>query len=76
MKEVFYSFLTLYGAAKETAGSTFTFVLSAAWIVLTIGCIVYAYTHKVSEGYRRLADFVSAGYVVYILCISDMDALQ
>ena len=67
MKRVFYSFLTLYGAAKETAGSTFTFALSAAWIVLTIGCIVYAYTHKVSEGYRRLAGFVSAGYVVYIL---------
>ena len=67
MKKVFYSFLTLYGAAKETAGSTFTFALSAAWIVLTIGCIVYAYTHKVSEGYRRLAGFVSAGYVVYIL---------
>ena len=42
-------------------------ILSAAWIVLTIGCIVYAYTHKVSEGYRRLAGFVSAGYVVYIL---------
>ena len=67
MKMVFYSFLTLYGAAKETAGSTFLFVLSVAWIVLTIGCIVYAYTHKVSEGYRRLAGFVSAGYVVYIL---------
>ena len=67
IKEIFYSFLTLYGAAKETAGSTFLFVLSAAWIVLTIGCIVYAYTHKVSEGYRRLAGFVSAGYVVYIL---------
>ena len=49
------------------AGSTFLFVLSVAWIVLTIGCIVYAYTHKVSEGYRRLAGFVSAGYVVYIL---------
>ncbi|MBS7029451.1 MAG: hypothetical protein KH132_13350, partial [Faecalibacterium prausnitzii] len=67
MKKVFYSFLTLYGAAKEIAGSTFLFVLSAAWIVLTIGCIVYADTHKVSEGYRRLAGFVSAGYVVYIL---------
>ncbi|OLA11136.1 MAG: hypothetical protein BHV90_00330 [Clostridiales bacterium 42_27] len=67
IKEIFYSFLTLYGAAKEIAGSTFLFVLSAAWIVLTIGCIVYAYTHKVSEGYRRLAGFVSAGYVVYIL---------
>ena len=53
--------------AKEIADSTFLFVLSAAWIVLTIGCIVYAYTHKVSEGYRRLAGFVSAGYVVYIL---------
>lgn len=67
IKEIFYSFLTLYGAAKEIAGSTFLFVLSVAWIVLTIGCIVYAYTHKVSEGYRRLAGFVSAGYVVYIL---------
>ena len=67
MAGVFGSFATMYGAVIGKAGSVFTIALSAAWIVLTIGSIVYAYTHKVSDAYRRLAGFVTAVYVVYIL---------
>ena len=70
MVEIFSSFLQLFGARGTGTEYVFTCAVSVMWIVLTIGCIVYAYTHEVSDGYRRLADFTVAVYLLYFLLYS------